>query len=116
MNRLLWQPSAEHVNAAQISKFRAHINRQHHLNLANYHELYQWSIDESETFWQAMWEFGDIRYSQNYQQILENSEDMFAAKWFGGAKLNFAENLLKNNSDKTALIFRSENGERRTVS
>jgi acetoacetyl-CoA synthetase len=41
---------------------------------------------------------------------------MPGAKWFTGAKLNFAENLLQHRSDKIAIIFRGENGSEKRIS
>ncbi len=52
--------------------------------------------------------------SRRWDSVLTDSKAMPGAKWFVGARLNFAENLLKFCRDKgadnkTALIFRGEN-------
>ena len=55
-----------------------------------------------------MWEFGEVRYSRSYDVVLENVNRFPGAKWFPGARLNFAENLLRYRDDRLALIFRGE--------
>jgi len=52
----------------------------------------------------------DVRGQYQPGRILENGDQMPGAKWFGGAKLNFAENLLRGEPDKVALIEQREDG------
>ena len=73
-----------------------------------YDELYDWSVNDIENFWQAVWEFGKFKFSQGYSSIMTNDE-MINTKWFQGAKLNFAENLLRFQDNRTALIGIREN-------
>ena len=47
---------------------------------------------------------------------MTNADQFSAARWFSGARLNFAENLLRNRSNKTALVARLEDGSRRVMS
>jgi len=96
-------------------RFMSFINEKHNQNYNDYSALYQWSIDNIPAFWQAMWEFADIRASKTYNQVVDDLTKMPGAKWFTGCRLNFAENLLRYRDDQTALIFRGENIERRTL-
>jgi acetoacetyl-CoA synthetase len=104
----LWVPSAERVENSNIVRFIRRVNKKYTLTISNYHELYQWSIDCREYFWETVWEFGGIIASQPYEKVLEDSPEMIGAKWFKGAKLNFAENLLRFRDDKVALSFKGE--------
>ncbi|CAA7599492.1 Acetoacetate-CoA ligase/acetate-CoA ligase [Acididesulfobacillus acetoxydans] len=108
MKEILWQPSGERVKKANMTRFREFVNVKFALALKNYDELYQWSITEIPSFWAAMWEFGGLIASQPYEEVLTNGEDMLNARWFTGATLNFAENLLRFRDDHTALIFKGE--------
>lgn len=74
----------------------------------SYAQLYQWSVENIEQFWQSIWEYGEIIHSAPPITILD-SHRMPGAKWFTGAKLNFAENLLKYRDNQTALISYQEN-------
>ena len=114
MGKLLWQPSEAQIKNANMTNFIEFINKKYGLSIKDYLELYNWSIDQSPNFWAAMWEYGSIIASKPYEQVVMNIEDMLGAKWFTGAKLNFAQNLLRYRDDQTALVFKSE-GKEKTV-
>ena len=62
-------------------------------------------------FWAAMWDFADIKASKSYDTVLDDPGKMPGAKWFVGARLNFAENLLRYRDDQVALVFQGEGQE-----
>ena len=104
----LYQPSEDHKKQANISKFISFINERYNLGLEAYDELYGWSVERIPDFWVAMWEFAQIKASRQYDEVVDDLAKFPGAKWFGGAKLNFAENLLRYRDDRTAYIFRGE--------
>ncbi|HUH96189.1 MAG TPA: AMP-binding protein, partial [Anaerolineales bacterium] len=108
MKTPLWIPSAERKRDANVTRFIEYIHRTHHLDFKTYGELYAWSVTESADFWAVMWEFADIKYSRPYDAVVENIHRFPGAKWFPGARLNFAENLLRYRDDRPALVFRGE--------
>jgi Acyl-coenzyme A synthetases/AMP-(fatty) acid ligases len=55
-----------------------------------------------------MWEFAGIKASKSYDEVIDDVTKMPGAKWFSGARLNFAENLLRYRDDQAALIFKGE--------
>ncbi|MEW5952715.1 MAG: acetoacetate--CoA ligase [Bacillota bacterium] len=114
MGRLLWQPSEAQNKNANMTKFIGFVNKKYGLGIEDYTGLYQWSIDQIPDFWAAMWEYGGIIASKPYEQVVINREDMLGAKWFTGARLNFAQNLLRYRDEQVALIFKSESKEETT--
>jgi len=60
---------------------------------ADYAQLWRWSVDELEEFWACVWEFCGVRASKPYARVL-GAREMPGARWFAGAELNYAENLL----------------------
>ncbi|CAN2039780.1 Acetoacetyl-coenzyme A synthetase [Candidatus Magnetomoraceae bacterium gMMP-15] len=108
MSKLLWKPSEEYIKQSNIYKFMQNVNKKYGLDLKDYPGLYQWSIDNIPEFWAEMWDYADIKASQTYAQVIDDINKMPGAKWFAGAKLNFAENLLRYRDDKTAIIFKGE--------
>ena len=106
--RPLWEPSKGRIEKSNMTRFIDYVNRKHSLNLDGYHPLYDWSIDKREEFWAAMWEFGDVISSKRWDKVLEDSPTMIGAKWFIGARFNFAENLLRFRDDRLAIIFKGE--------
>ena len=77
---------------------------------ADYDELWQWSVDDLEDFWAGIWEFCGVRASKPYERVL-GSHEMPGTRWFEGAELNYAENLLacgEGREDEVAVLHCSE--------
>jgi len=108
MGKQLWLPSGERVTNANMTRFIDYVNRRRSREFHSYDELYRWSIEHIADFWADMWEFGGIIASRNYDAVVDDPGKMPGARWFQGARLNFAENLLRYRDERTALIFRSE--------
>ncbi len=81
----------------------------------DYAYLYDWSVESPAAFWSAVWELAGIRASRPYDTALRDAAKMPGARWFEGAQLNFAENLLEHGASGDALVFGNERGERLTV-
>ncbi|KAK7510551.1 acetoacetyl-CoA synthase [Phyllosticta citriasiana] len=91
--RKLWTHPAPQTT--KMWDFLQRINKTHGLHLQSYKELHHWSIENIAEFWAAIWDYVGIRVSQPYHEVVEDTTRMFPRPaWFGGAKLNFAENLL----------------------
>ena len=108
MSRLLWKPSEERIKGTNMYRFMGFINEKYNQNFSEYEPLYQWSIENIPDFWASMWEFAEIKASRPYDQVIDDVAKMPGAKWFSGARLNFAENLLRYRDDQVALIFKGE--------
>jgi acetoacetyl-CoA synthetase len=91
----LWEPSPEDREQAEMSRFMRWAGERRGRPFADYEELWQWSVDELEDFWAAVWEFCGVRASEPYERVL-GSREMPGASWFEGARLNYAENMLAN--------------------
>lgn len=108
MRKPLWTPSEERIQQANITRFTDAVNARQNLNLRSYAELYKWSVENLPDFWAAVWEFSEIKASKTYDQVIEDLTKFPGAKWFPGARLNFAENLLRYRDDQLAFIFKGE--------
>lgn len=109
----LWQASPERKQASNMQAFLERANSEYSLNLSSYAELHQWSVEQREAFWSLLWRYAQIEAQTPYDSVLTNGDKMPGARWFEGARLNFAENLLApaNNpelANKAALVFRNE--------
>jgi acetoacetyl-CoA synthetase len=87
------------------------VNKKYKLNINGGKELYKWSVKKIEDFWATMWEFGNIISSKTYDKVVDDITKFPGVLWFPGAKLNFAQNLLKFNDEKLAFIFQGESKE-----
>ena len=108
MSEPLWKPSDDRIRSTNMYRFMTEINDRYGTSFREYDELWQWSVDNIPELWETLWDFMDIRHSRKYDSVLENGDRMPGAKWFPGAELNFAENLLRYRDDHPAIIFRSE--------
>ena len=116
MNPILWKPDQERVAASQMTAFTRYVEEKTANHFSDYQALWQWSIQSPEDFWPAVWEFCEVQASRSWDTALENPHQMPGAKWFNGAKLNFAENLLEGGKDEAiAILFRNEIGQSREI-
>ena len=108
MAKLLWKPTDEQIKKSNMYRFMKFINQTYNQNFKEYASLYDWSIENISDFWAAFWDFADIIHSKRYDQVIDNPKKMPGARWFSGAELNFAENLLRYRDERAALIFKGE--------
>ena len=108
MSELLWSPSKERINNSNISHFMKYLTEKENILFKDYHNLYEWSVNNIEKFWKHLWNYSDVIYKKNYEVILID-KGIKDSKWFVGAELNFAENLLRFNNEKFALVSYREN-------
>ncbi|KND26739.1 acetoacetate--CoA ligase [Streptomyces acidiscabies] len=116
--RPLWQPDAERIARAKVTKFQTWAARQHGAPAAGgYPALHAWSVAEPEAFWTAVTEWFDVRFSTPYARVL-GDRSMPGARWFPGATLNYAEHALRHaaaRADEPALLHVDETHEPRPV-
>ena len=106
----IWRPSAERIANSNLQRFlNAHARR---LPTRDYAGLYRWSITQPAAFWAACWDFCGIRATQPYATVLAAAEKMPGARWFDGARLNFAANLLRADDRSAAIVSYDERGDR----
>lgn len=116
MRELLWTPSEEVQKASNMYVFMELVNREKGRNYRNYRELYRFSVDEPEAFWDILFRYLDIVHSVGYERTVDDIHRFPGAKWFPGCRLNYAENLLRHEAnDEACLIFRGEDKVRRVL-
>ncbi|MDR7155705.1 acetoacetyl-CoA synthetase [Sphingobium xenophagum] len=91
---LLWRPSAAFAKRSNISRFQAWLLNHRGLVFDDYEALWQWSVDDLEAFWSAMWEYFDVCSDVPYESVLQG-EGVSGVRWFTGARVNYAEHLLR---------------------
>jgi acetoacetyl-CoA synthetase len=104
----IWKPPDERMSNANMTRFIAFVNEQEGKRFTTYEELYRWSIENIPAFWTAVWDFCEVKASKRFETVVDDLDKMPGARWFTGAKLNFAENLLRYRDDRTALISKGE--------
>ncbi|HEV2974497.1 MAG TPA: acetoacetate--CoA ligase [Solirubrobacteraceae bacterium] len=104
----LWEPSEADREAAEMTRFMRHAAERSGRAIDGYEQLWRWSVDELEDFWAAIWEFCGVRASKGYEQVLVERR-MPGVRWFAGAELNYAENVLAGRArEAIAVVHCSE--------
>jgi acetoacetyl-CoA synthetase len=104
----IWTPSPEKVESSHMYQYMRAMSNKTDQSYDTYSKLYDWSVNHIEEFWNSIWELADIRHSKKFDAVL-NGKEIWNTKWFEGARLNFAENLLRFEDDKTAIVSWTEN-------
>ncbi|MBS0271162.1 MAG: acetoacetate--CoA ligase [Proteobacteria bacterium] len=112
----LWVPSPSIVEHANLTSFLKKVNERHKLQLSTFQELHEWSVHHLKDFWCAVWDFCELITSHQGEKEVRCPQGIFKPQFFSDAKLNYAENLLRNRSLNTpALIFWGEDKVKRTL-
>jgi acetoacetyl-CoA synthetase len=90
---ILWQPPPDVRAHSRIGAFLVWLERERGLSFATYDELLTWSVDDIGGFWSAVWEHFGVRSSTVPGPALVDAR-MPGARWFPGARLNWAEHAL----------------------
>jgi len=112
----LWTPCAERIAQSNITAFIAQVNTRWQAGASDHASLYEWSIREPERFWESVWDFAGVIGDKGPAPFLADGARMPGAKWFPGARLNFAENLLRRRDAHAAMVFWGEDKVKRTLS
>jgi acetoacetyl-CoA synthetase len=126
----LWTPDPARIARANLTAFIRHVHQQQPAgaeSVRDFGSLYRWSVERPDAFWPEVWRFcgviADERPGRDpWDSGVVGLERMappdpkLGPRWFPGARLNFAENLLRYDDDRAALVFWNEQGRQREVS
>ena len=95
--------------------------------VSDFASLYRWSVERPDAFWPEVWEFCGVLAQERaggtpWDAVVTGLERMappdpvLGPHWFPGARINFAENLLRHADDRPAIVFWNEQGRRRELS
>jgi acetoacetyl-CoA synthetase len=107
-DQIVWRPSAARIERASLTSYERWLAQERALRFSSYAELWQWSVEDLDGFWSSIWEFNDVLASAPYECVLDPG-GMPGARWFPGARLNFAEHIFRNRRpDEVAIVHASE--------
>jgi acetoacetyl-CoA synthetase len=103
----LWMPKEAQIEQATITHFMAQLSEKTGMAFEDYQDLWQWSVDHVPEFWSEIWDYCGV-IGEKGARVLDHGDDLMQADFFPDARMNYAENMLKNGSADTAIIFRNE--------
>jgi|tagenome__1003787_1003787.scaffolds.fasta_scaffold20969350_1 acetoacetyl-CoA synthetase len=105
---LLWEPSADRVERATITRYQRWVEETRERRFGDYHDLWQWSVDELDDFWRSISEYFDVRSHAPWERALADAS-MPGTVWFPGAELSYPEHVFRGKrSDEVAIVHASE--------
>jgi len=111
----LWTPTQEFISQTNMAAFMDFVKNKTGQSFDDYNSLWNWSVDNTETFWDMIWDFCGV-IGDKGDTILADADKMPGAKFYPNGRVNFAENLLRRRDDAPAIIFRTETGDETTYS
>ena len=111
----LWTPSAERIERARLTHFMRHVADRWSVDVQEYDALYELSISRPLDFWKSVWDFCGI-IGEPGERVAVHMDRMPGAQFFPDARLNFAENVLRQQGSGAALVFNGEGRRQRTIS
>ncbi len=119
MNDIIWRPTAERIERAQVTAYRAWLVETRGLSFDGYESLWHWSVESLEDFWQSIWDYFGFASATPYARVLDRHV-MPGAKWFDGATINYTAEVFRNGRGGVgadgrmhpAIVFRDELGDR----
>ncbi|HHH52849.1 MAG TPA: acetoacetate--CoA ligase, partial [Bacteroidetes bacterium] len=114
--RILWQPSDEFIENSHIFHFLKWLKREKGLNFEGYNELWEWSVNYYNDFWEILLEYFEVEYTGGYNKVTSGNE-MPGIDWFKGISLNYSQHVFRDaNDDFPAVIFGNETGTYKEIS
>uniref|UniRef100_A0ABM5F1Q8 Acetoacetyl-CoA synthetase n=1 Tax=Pogona vitticeps TaxID=103695 RepID=A0ABM5F1Q8_9SAUR len=113
-SQVMWEPDSK--RNTHMDQFRAAVADAYGIRLANYNELYHWSVEHYSDFWEEFWKFSGIVFSRLYDEVVDPSKGVAdVPEWFKGSRLNYAENLLKHTENDKIALYAAQEGKEEIV-
>lgn len=91
---ILREPTDDELQRSNMAQYMRWLAQHGYGEFDDYASLYNWSVNQLEAFWASVWDYTDVIAHQPYERVLAERR-MPGAQWFPGARLNYAENLLR---------------------
>jgi acetoacetyl-CoA synthetase len=126
----LWAPDPARIARANLTAFIQHLQKTEPAGadaVQDFASLYRWSVERPDAFWPEVWRFCGVIADQRegrepWDRVVVGLDRMappdskLGPRWFTGARLNFAENLLRFRDEHPAIVFWNERGRQRELS
>lgn len=110
MTDVLWTPSAERIERSALRAYLDWLAEREGRPFDDHDALHAWSVADVDRFWCSVVDHYGVAFSTPYTQV-RTTDPMPHARWFTGARLNWAEHALRHGADDdTALVCVREGG------
>ncbi len=110
----IWAPKPDQKRQSALWQFAEKTHAQHGAAPDDYAALLDWSIKAPNAFYTALWDDLAIIGDKGEAAFIPGAT-LRDAQFYPGARLNYAENLLRNPDDTLAIIAHRDDGTKRTI-
>ncbi len=115
-NEILWTPDRNTIERAQLTRFQRWLANTRDMQFQDYDALWRWSVDETEAFWRAIWDYYRISPEGVIGDVLVDPS-MPGSKWFPDARVNYTARVFSNaTGERPAMVFQGEATELQEIS
>lgn len=112
----IWRPNDTRRNDARITAYLKWLKATRNLEFADHESLWQWSVTETDAFWQSIWEYFDVRSPTPASSVM-GERSMPGAQWFPGTRVNYVDQVFRHRDrSRPAILFQDESGAREEIS
>ena len=109
MSELIWRPTAEYLDGANLSRFMARYG------IGSYEEMVRRSVEDVAWYWSQVERDLGLEWERPYDRVLDTHQGIEWATWFGGGLINIAHNCVDRHAaseaaERTAVIEEREDG------
>ena len=114
-SEVIWQPTLDKVHKTSLYKFIEQVNINYQNKIRDFEGLHKWSVKNRGDFWNEVWDFFNVIGIKGEKPYLDPENDLPGTLFFPNGKLNYAENMLKKNSNEIAITFWSEDKIKKSI-
>lgn len=109
MGEKLWEPDQQRIGQANVTAYMGWLEENNIFSShQNWHELYEWSINYPDKFWESLWDYCKVLGDKGAPPFQVQEGDFYQRRFFPKARVNYAENMLRSEYSGPAIIFHAE--------
>ena len=95
MSQTLWEPPAERIEKSALRSYLNWLQTREGRPFDDHDALWAWSVQDIDRFWLSIVEYFGVDFTQAWTQV-RTPDPMPLTRWFPGARLNWAQHLLRS--------------------
>lgn len=110
MTDTLWSPPADRIASSALRAYLDWLQVRERRPFADHDAFHAWTVADVDRFWVSVVDYYEVAFSARWSHV-RTADPMPHTRWFTGARLNWAQHMLRNGADgATALVCVQEGG------
>ncbi|MDD7933302.1 acetoacetate--CoA ligase [Actinomycetospora straminea] len=105
----LWRPTADRIARSPLRAYLDWLEEREGRTFADHDALWRWSVEDLDRFWLSIVEYYEVAFSSPWTRV-RTDEEMPHTRWFPGARLNWAEHMLRRGADDDVAVVCVQEG------